>query len=360
MKIKYIGNFNDGTGWAKASTYNVLALDNAGYDIYCKELKYNNNSVVIDDKIVELLNKQSENFDVVIQHVLPSEYFYFPEVKNIGFVALETLALYSPLWLKKINMMDEIFVPNVASKNCLINSGVTKPIKIFNHSFNYYDVLNLVPTGSIDELKNTFNFVFVGEFTKRKNIEALLRAYHSEFSYIEPVNLYIKTNRELKTVTDFCSSIKNDINKIGKYKEEIIITGYLNETVLLSTMKQCHAFVMPSYGEAWCYPAMEAMALGLPVIYTDGIGINDYASPDNYKVNSYIDNCYGVKDAVDGLYTPNDCWLNPSVIDLRKKMRSVFSLFMNQRQQYINASARIAKSVEKFNYKNNFIVKGLL
>lgn len=360
MKIKYIGNFNDGTGWAKASTYNALALDNAGHDLYCQEIKYNQNSVILNDRIVELLNKQSDDFDVVIQHVLPSEYTYYPNVKNIGFVALETLTLHSPLWLKKLEMMDEIFVPNRLSKDCLKTSGISKNVKIFPHSFDYNKVKDLVPNGGIDELRNTFNFVFIGEFTKRKNVEAILRAFHSEFNYIEPVNLYIKTNRELKTVTDFCELVKRGVNKSGRYKKEVIITGYLNEETLLSTVKQCHAFVIPSYGEAWCYPAMEAMALGLPVIYTEGIGVQEYASPNNYRVSSNIEYCYGVTEAVDGLYTSEDYWLSPSISDLRKKMREVFNTFMNERETFIKTSSNIAKSVEIFDYKNTRIVEGLL
>ncbi len=43
----------------------------------------------------------------------------------------------------------------------------------------------------IDNLLNTFNFGFIGEFTERKNIQALARAFHSEFDYDEPVNLYV-------------------------------------------------------------------------------------------------------------------------------------------------------------------------
>ncbi len=69
MKIKYIGNFNDGTGWAKAATYKAIALDYAGYDVYCEELKYNNVSVILEGKIAELLDKKSDAYDVVIHHV---------------------------------------------------------------------------------------------------------------------------------------------------------------------------------------------------------------------------------------------------------------------------------------------------
>ena len=61
MKIKYIGNFNDGTGWSKASTYNLLAIDYAGYDVYAEEMKYSKNHLPLEDRVQELMAKNLEN-----------------------------------------------------------------------------------------------------------------------------------------------------------------------------------------------------------------------------------------------------------------------------------------------------------
>ena len=33
MKVLYIGNYNDGTGWGNACLNNILALDRAGIDV---------------------------------------------------------------------------------------------------------------------------------------------------------------------------------------------------------------------------------------------------------------------------------------------------------------------------------------
>ena len=363
MKIKYIGNFNDGTGWSKASTYNALALNVAGHDVYCEEVKYGTQEIVINDKILDLINKKTDSYDMIINHVIPRDYQYINGVKNIGCVELETLTLSNILWLKNLDLMDEIYVPNQASKDCLINSHIhPDKIKIFNHSFDHQKVINNESKVFVEELKNTFNFVFVGEFSKRKNLEVLLRAFHSEFHFSEPVNLYLKTNMDISVINKFKQSIYDRLKLRNRYKKEIIISEFLTEESLWSTIKQCHAFVMPSYGEAWCYPAMEAMAMGIPTIYTDGIGIGDYAPKEaNFAVKSTIQPCYGATDAhFSDIYTSNDKWLEIDVLDLQKNMREIFELHRSDIQQYQNISNINKQQMSKYDFNNTDIVRNII
>lgn len=360
MKIKYIGNFKDGTGWAKASTYGALSLDAAGYDVYCEAVTYNNQNITIESKIDELLNKKSEDFDVIINHILPNNYRYIGGVSNIGFIELESYTISDVIWLKNIQMMDLIFVPNQASKECLIRSGIDEnKIKIFHHSFNYDRVISNQSNASVKELDGKFNFVFVGEFSKRKNLEALIRAFHNEFDISEPVNLYIKTDKDIDTINGFCDSVKSRMKKSKLYKKEIIITDRLEEEHLLSTMSQCHAFVIPSYGEAWCYPAMEAMAMGIPPVYTKGIGVEEYSIKD-FEVNSYITYCYGSLDNLDTLYTSEDKWLEIDIVDLQIKMREIYRLYFEDNHEYNKISQKCIESVSKFNFTNNELVRGIV
>jgi glycosyltransferase involved in cell wall biosynthesis len=361
MKIQYIGNFNDGTGWAKASTYNALSLAAAGYDVYCKEIKYNNRNITIEDEISNLLSKTSDDFDIIIHHVLPKDYKYIGGSKNIGFVALETLNLSDSIWLKNLSMMDEILVPNEASKKCLIHSGYAKPIKIFNHTFNYNKIINSTSPAFIAELNNKFNFIFIGEFSKRKNPEALIRAFQNEFHYIEPVNLVIKTNTSLDIINKFTQNVKRNMKNSERYKTELIVSDYLSEDSLWAIMKQCHAFVMPSCGEAWCYPAMEAMALGLPIIYTAGIGIEDYANTNaNYAVKSTVTPCYGAVDTFDTLYTSKDLWHEIDIIDLQMTMRNVYEMHKNNNQQYSMLSRQNINNVQRYDFNNTAIARGMV
>jgi glycosyltransferase involved in cell wall biosynthesis len=355
MKIKYIGNFTDGTGWAKASTYNALALDAAGYDVYCQQVKYNNANVIIEDKILELLNKQSNQFDYTLQNVLPFQYVRYPNTINVGCLPLET-TLSHPIWLKNISMMDMMFVPDKISKQMLIDSGVKSEIKIFNYSFNYDRLVNYENKKLIRGIDNMFNFIFIGEFTARKDLENLIRAFHGEFNVAEPVNLILKVNKDSNTINSFISEVKRRMKKPGKMKNEIVISDYLNESDLISITKQCHCFVTSSHGEAWCYPAAEAMALGLSLVYPENTGIDDYAEKgENFGVKSFTEYCYGATDGVDGLYTSDDKWMHMFNSDLRSAMRLAYNNFLKTQQ----LSKINSELMQKYDYNNKDLTKEL-
>ena len=156
------------------------------------------------------MEKKSDTYDAVIQHVLPINYKYFGGMKNIGFVALENVKFTNKVWLANLKMMDDVFVPNVASQAVLSDNGISS--KIFPHSFNFNKIKSYERNANIVELSNSFNFTFVGEHCHRKNLEALLIAFHNEFNYIEPVNLYIKTSgKSLQEMTNFCEQVKNKL-----------------------------------------------------------------------------------------------------------------------------------------------------
>lgn len=239
-----------------------------------------------------------------------------------------------------------------------MDSGIDgNKVKVFNHTFNFNRTAQLDNGQRINNLKGTFNFVFNGEFTKRKNIEALLVAFHTEFDYIEPVNLFIKTNKDANTINEFCSAVRTRLKKGGRYKDEIIISDYIDEASLVSIIRDCHTFVMPSYGEAWCYPALEAMALGIPCIYTDGIGVMDFAV--GWAVNARQSPCYGANDTFDDLYTSNDIWLDIDIKDLQNKMRTVYE-FSKNTTAFSSMRDACMQQAKMFDFTNKEITRGLI
>lgn len=358
MKIKYIGNFNDGTGWSKASTYNLLAIDYAGYDVYAEEMKYSKNHLPLEDRVQELMAKKSEKFDVVIHHVLPDQYKYYGGSKNIGFVEIETYNISNQTWIKNMNMMDEIWVPNTHSKNSLKRSGVNSPIKILPHFMNVEKIHNNKLANN--DLNNTFNFLFVGEFIERKNLQAILRAFHSEFLDKEPVRLCIKTSGDNDLISNYIRETKQKLKLKNSYKQDILITNRLPENTLYELMNSCHCFVSASRGEAWCYPSIESMSVGMPVIYTENTGIEDYDSGGNVPVKSYLSPCYGAMDSLAHLYSSKEAWYEIDILELQKAMRLIFNEINQDSKSYESRKIKNAEYVKRFDYKNSKIIKELL
>ena len=91
MKVLYIGNWRDGTGWGNAAQGYILSLDAAEVDVVPRHIKLNDVEAEVPAKILELEKKDDKNCDVVIQHVLPHYLDYNSAFdKNIALYVTET------------------------------------------------------------------------------------------------------------------------------------------------------------------------------------------------------------------------------------------------------------------------------
>ena len=326
MKVLYIGNYKDGTGWANACINNILALDAAGVEVVPRPITFNNSAGSCPERILQLEDNSEVGCDICIQHTLPHLYSYNSKFKNIGFVATETSNFIESSWQHHANLMDEIWVPTESCRSACIQSGVTKEVKIAPHSLDtskYNEIKYLEKGSKIENLLHTFNFAFVGEFVERKNIQALVKAFHMEFEPDEPVNLYIKTSQQsLDYVQNYFTQIKSGLKLRKNYKEEVVICGQLSKDDYLSVLAQCHSFVMPSRGEGFCIPALEAMAMGIPVIYTEGTGMDDFCYGTSVKSSEAP--CFGAMSTMEYLYTANEKWREVDVQELMVSMREAF------------------------------------
>lgn len=327
MKVKFIGNFTDGTSWAKNSTYTALKLSKNGYDVYCSEVKYNKSNIVFNNDILDLMSKSSNDYDVIIHNCLPNNYVPNYNSKNIGYFNVRTYGIATKVWTKNISLMDEMLVPDTVSKKALRESGYQKPIKILKASFD-----KNLPENTIAELPSTFNFGFFGSFSRVKNLENILRAFHTEFNYVESVNIVIKTLAEKSTVERFINDVKNRLKK-PKCKREIVISDYVDHTQYYALLNSCHTILAPFYGQSYCYPAIEAMSLGIPVIYNENTGLADYMSNDCQKVTSSLQHCYG--DTSSGIFVNacDDLWFEPNVLSIQKAMREAFENYIQSKNQ---------------------------
>jgi glycosyltransferase involved in cell wall biosynthesis len=163
----------------------------------------------------------------------------------------------------------------------------------------------------------------VGEFVERKNIKALIQAFHIEFEPREPVNLFIKTSKvPLETIQGYCTQVKKGLKIRKSYSEEVVVAGIMPKKDYISVLSQVNCFVMPSRGEAFCIPALEAMTLGIPAIYTEGIGMDFCIGT---TVESKLVPCFGAVDTLPDLDTAATSWSEIDILKLSKAMRKAYN-----------------------------------
>ena len=364
MNILFVGPYRQNDGWGHATRDYIRAIaTNSEYNITTQPIYLSSHDQSFDDKmILGLEESRYDTYDAVIQKTLPDCFSINKTFKyNIGITELETNNYSSSSIVKSINRLDQIWVPSSQEKNTLQKSGVTIPVKIISQPINtafiksLYDYkLKLNPI-----LDNFFKFYFIGDYNYRKNLYDLITAFHLAFSYEERVCLVIKTSIgglkpgvSRQKIEQEIEDFKKTLNISNKYKKEILITENLPDKDIIGLHNSCDCLVMPSYGEAFCRPAAEALLCGKTPIVNSNTGMTDFIDDSNgFKVKSsavpVICNPRPLSNIFD-MYTGNEHWYKVDIYDLVDKLRSVYN--MRNSDELKEKQNNGKKCLEKFSY----------
>lgn len=372
MKVLYIGHFKNGnSGWSKAATDYLLAMDSVGIDVVPRDIKLSNSEPNLPVRYYELEKKSSIGCDVVIQHVLPHHLVYDGHFKqNIALCVYELGGTWYHNWSSKINMMDKLWVPTTYTRNVFHDGGVKIPIQIVPHTFNMDKYTK--EYAKIEEPSILGNYVFytIADANARKNLMKIIQAFHLEFTINEPVSLIIKANRfgvspeELfQGIGKDCSQVKRDMKlytKTNNYKSEFLITSNLTDEQLMEIHNSGDCYVNASHGEAWCIPLFEAMAMGKQIVCPD----NMYDFIDTRycaTFNTYEDCATRCLDTFPELSTARETWRESSVPSISKCMRNEYQHHLIHGQGFVNSIAqRIARSKDYSYDKIGTLIKEFL
>lgn len=228
-------------------------------------------------------------------------------------------------WLQKMEQLSEIWVPSEFNKKTFSDAGLAEK-KIF-----------IVP-GTIDVQKynpdkvkqNTlktdqnFQFLSVFDWSLRKGWDVLIRAYLEEFRADENVSLVLKVYKMLHSHANPYEDIVRIAQKIGKTKfpQIKIIDHFFTGDELIQLYADSDCYVMPSRGEGWGRPYMEAMAMGLPTIGTRWSAQVDFMNDENsYLID--VEKLTAVDPSMPIFYNGHR-WADPSIEHLKQLMRTIF------------------------------------
>ncbi len=337
------------TGYSISSRKIVEALDSKDVEVSYKYV-YGEGTVFplpepeqSDSTLLNLVRKRSISPDQVQVVYAQGDVFQsnFGKYK-IGFTMLETDHIPAE-WVRQANLMDEVWVTSSFNEKTFRDSGVTRPIYIVPLGVdpNYFN-----PDINSYRPKRIFTFLSIFEWGERKAPEILLKAFNDEFSASEDVVLICKTSN-----SDASVSISQQVSQLGLSNRGGQIIFSINDIVptyqLGVLYRSADCFVLPTRGEGWGMPILEAMACGLPVIATNWSSQTDFMNEQNAyplqveKLIPAIAKCP---------YYTGFKWAEPSYEHLRYLMRYVYEHREEAEQKGLLASQEV---LQKWTWDNS-------
>jgi len=350
INILYIGQFRTGPdGWTEGCCLLAKAIQTIpNVNLCLRNITMANKPTIEWPNDLQQFQKRLNNYDFIFQKVIPNLYNWDGRGTNIGFPVFETEFTHHN-WLHRINLLDKVCVPSIQEVKWL-SKEVKIPVFAINEPVDTEKCKKTYPPIELLQDKNIFKFLFLGEDSTRKNLDGLLQAYFSEFSYNDNVVLVVKTRQDItEKINRIRASLRKYINN-SKYPLVYLITNNLPEEQILSLIQNCNIIVAPSYGEAFHRPSAMALCMGKPVIATEGTSICSYLN-DKYGwiVDSIKEQVYCETPPIKNIYTCNEYWYIPSVLKFKKAMRESYK----NKELYQHKCENIQKDnvIEQFSFK---------
>ena len=352
--VLFRGMVYDGSGYADETRGIVFGLHRAGVPLRLEPLgaQQDTQDLLTKDELEELELLKHYCVDaargVLFQHVPAHDFNLALHGRSrVGRTMFETDAIPDG-WSFYCEAMDEVWVPSTFNAEAFAAAGVSRArLRVLPSGVNttqFRPGLAPLPIPS----RRGFNFLSVFEWTHRKGPDVLLRAYLQEFRPDEDVALILKTYARPDTTANLLPRIAHFVEReVGLRIEDapailVYDPSFLSTADIPRLYASADAFVLPSRGEGYGRPYMEALSCACPVIATRWSGQMDFL----HDGNSDLVDCTlaSVPWNSDVELFAGHRWAEPSVEHLRAQMRRVFTHREDARQKAVRGRQEMVQT----------------
>jgi glycosyltransferase involved in cell wall biosynthesis len=192
---------------------------------------------------------------------------------NIQWVVFESTRV-PPNIMSTMLTADVVWVPSAWGREVLIQNGLD-PVRC-----------DVVPEGvdtdqfhpwhpPVDD--GVFRYLLTGKYERRKSITETIDAWAQVFGNNPKFELSIKTNHVMNHEENK-QKITEHVHGLGLTNVNVWY-GNLSLSELSSLYQRHNVFVLPTKGEGWGLPMIEAAAVGMPIVTTMWSGNTEFLNP---------------------------------------------------------------------------------
>ena len=336
-EVAWLGPIYDPSGYGDECRNFLFALGEAGVRTAAREIPWGDDRVGVSDLDRRLLGDMTNipirsGFIQIMQNFAVGFARHPQAGLAIGRTMFETDRLPDD-WVRGCNRMDRIWVPSEFNLRTFADSGVEKgKLAIIPGCLDPAPYLERrEPSRIVRELKEGGRFLFLSVFdwTLHKGWDVLLRTFLEAFEGVEDVTLLLRVWSSLGygpegIRTQAAELVRRTMDHdLAKDPRVVFVDERLTREDIIALYQSVDAFALPSRGEGWGRPYMEAMACGTAVIGTNWSGNASFMNTDN----SYLIGCEVKQVPEEGWREiptyKGHRWAEPSLVETRELMRRV-------------------------------------
>ena len=245
-------------------------------------------------------------------------------------------------FFNKLKEYDQVWVPSKWQRECTIQQGISpEKVKVVPEGV---DIEKYKPIKKKRDKRKPFQFLLIGRWDYRKSTHEIIKSFVDEFSEDENVELLLSVDNPF--AKDGFSTTEERLKNCGISHPSIKIVNHISSEKYIDMLQNTDVFLSCARGEGWNLPLIEAMACGIPSIYSNWGGQLEFAEGRGIPVNIVKE--VPVSSSNDDKYyswtwdAPGN-FAEPDFIDLSKKMREVFENYYICKEKALKESDEIRR-----------------
>ena len=263
---------------------------------------------------------------------------------NIQWVVFESTRV-PPTVMNTMLTADQVWVPSTWGQSVLIANGLDPsrcevvPEGVDTDQYHPYAPRVNTPI---------LTYLTMGKYELRKSIIETVYAWHQEFGNDPDVELVIKTDHFFNKEAKY-NELTRWIGELGLTNVRVM-WGSVTANDMADLYQQAHVFVLPSKGEGWGLPLIEAAAVGLPIITTWYSAHTEFLQHIQSSVISVEHDMVPIACQDYQLFYPTPdgnwgSWAQPRVDSIRQALKQ-----SRQNYDYLHKRARENSTIIRKNY----------